>query len=101
MSEARPPGFLRPNKLTDALTVRRLELGNLIEDTAMRAESNCIKCDVKRTRIGVTPVENRHEMLSFECPKCGSLFRLVAQRERRFLAEEAVFGHSPDMAAAQ
>ena len=66
----------------------------------MRAESNCIKCDVKRTRISVTPVENRHEMLSFECPQCGSLFRLVVQRERHLLEEEVVFVHSPDMAAA-
>jgi predicted RNA-binding Zn-ribbon protein involved in translation (DUF1610 family) len=67
----------------------------------MNAESNCIVCDVKRTLTSVTPVKNRHEMLSFECPRCGSVFRLVARRERRLLAEEAVFGHGPDIAAAQ
>jgi hypothetical protein len=28
-------------------------------------------------------------MQSFECPKCGSLFRFVVRRERRPLADEA------------
>jgi hypothetical protein len=53
----------------------------------MDAEPNCIACNVKRTLTGVVPVKGRHEMLSFECPKCRSIFRLVVQREPRPLAQ--------------
>jgi hypothetical protein len=34
-------------------------------------------CDVKRIFKSIAPVANRHEMRSFECPKCHSVFRLV------------------------
>ena len=54
----------------------------------MDAEPHCLDCDAKRTLIGVMPVKNRHEMLSFECPKCRSIFRLVTRREPRLLADE-------------
>ena len=53
----------------------------------MDAEPKCIACDVKRSLISVMPVRNRHEMLSYECPNCRSIFRLVTRRKRRLLAE--------------
>jgi hypothetical protein len=53
----------------------------------MDAELACIACNVKRTLISVMPVRNRHEMLSFECPRCRSILRLVARRKPRLFAE--------------
>jgi hypothetical protein len=53
----------------------------------MSAEPICIACDVERKLTDVTPVRNRHEMLSYQCPKCQSIFRLVVRRERRKPAE--------------
>jgi hypothetical protein len=46
-------------------------------------EPQCIACNVKRTLICVTRVANRHEMRSFECPKCSTIFRLVVDCEPR------------------
>jgi predicted RNA-binding Zn-ribbon protein involved in translation (DUF1610 family) len=66
----------------------------------MNAEPICIACNVKRTLASVTPVRNRHEMQSFECPNCGSLFRFVVRRERRPLADEAS-GRPLEVAAGQ
>lgn len=60
----------------------------------MDAEPNCLACDAKRTLISVVPVKNRHEMLSFECPKCGSIFRLVTRREPRLLPDGISRGRS-------
>jgi hypothetical protein len=48
----------------------------------MGAESKCTACDIKRTLIQVVPAPNRHEMRSFECPQCGSIFRFVVRRKR-------------------
>jgi hypothetical protein len=45
-------------------------------------------CDVTPTLISVSPVKNRHEMRSFECPECRSVFRLVVRREPRSIAGE-------------
>lgn len=58
----------------------------------MNAERNCIACNVERILIGVTPARNRHEMLTFECPKCRSIFRLVVPREPSKFAQ-GVSGH--------
>lgn len=55
----------------------------------MTVEPICITCNVKRALTSVVPVRNRHEMQSFECPNCGSLFRFVVRRERHPLADEA------------
>ncbi|SHK10759.1 hypothetical protein SAMN05444159_2429 [Bradyrhizobium lablabi] len=63
----------------------------------MNVEPNCIACNVTRTLISVLPVKNRHEMRSFECPECGSLFRLVVRREPRSVADEVT---GPCFAAA-
>jgi hypothetical protein len=49
----------------------------------MDVEPECIACHVKRTLICITPVANRHEMRSFECPKCSTVFRLVVGCEPR------------------
>lgn len=54
----------------------------------MDVEPNCVACNVTRTLTGVLPVKNRHEMRSFECPQCGSLFRLVVRREPGPIADE-------------
>ena len=64
----------------------------------MSAEPICIVCNVERTLVSAAPVRNRHEMLNYECPKCQSIFRLVARREPRELAA-AVAGR-PALAAA-
>ncbi|THD55054.1 MAG: hypothetical protein E8A46_06690 [Bradyrhizobium sp.] len=53
----------------------------------MYAEPICIACDVERKLTDIAPVKNRHDMLSYECPQCLSIFRLVVRRERRELAE--------------
>ncbi len=53
----------------------------------MGAGPICIACDVKRRLTDVTPVKNRHDMLSYECPQCRSILRLVVRRERREPAE--------------
>jgi predicted RNA-binding Zn-ribbon protein involved in translation (DUF1610 family) len=66
----------------------------------MTAEPICIACNVKRALTGVVAVRNRHEMQSFECPNCGSLFRFVVRRERRPLADEAC-GRPLEVAAGQ
>jgi hypothetical protein len=47
----------------------------------MYAEPICIACDVERKLTDITPVRNRHDMLSYECPQCLSVFRLVVRRE--------------------
>jgi hypothetical protein len=49
----------------------------------MGAEPICIACDVERKLTDVMPVRNRHDMLSYECPQCLSIFRLVVRREPR------------------
>lgn len=66
----------------------------------MDIEPNCIACNVTRTLISVLPVKNRHEMRSFECPQCRSLFRLVVRREPRPFADE-VRGRFSAVAAIQ
>jgi hypothetical protein len=66
----------------------------------VNTEPNCIACNVTRTLINVLPVKNRHEMRSFECPECRSLFRLVVRREPRPFADE-VTGRSFAAAAIQ
>jgi hypothetical protein len=66
----------------------------------MDVEPYCIACNVTRTLISVLPVKNRHEMRSFECPQCRSLFRLVIRREPHPFAEE-VTGRSFAVAAIQ
>lgn len=53
----------------------------------MDTEPKCIACNVDRSLIGVMPVRNRHEMLSYECPNCRSIFRLVVRRKPRLPAE--------------
>jgi hypothetical protein len=54
----------------------------------MDAELACIACNVKRTLLSVTPVRNRHEMRSFECPECRTILKLmVARRKPRLFAE--------------
>jgi hypothetical protein len=53
----------------------------------MYAEPICIACDIERKLTDITPVRNRHDMLSYECPQCLSIFRLVVRRERREPAE--------------
>jgi len=58
----------------------------------MSAEPICIRCNVERVLIDITPVRNRHEMLEYECPVCHNLFRIVARRKRLQHAE-AVSGH--------
>jgi hypothetical protein len=63
----------------------------------MNVEPNCIACNVTRTLISVLPVKNRHEMRSFECPECRSLFRLVVRREPRSVADQMT---DPSFAAA-
>jgi|GraSoi_2013_60cm_1033757.scaffolds.fasta_scaffold82081_1 hypothetical protein len=63
----------------------------------MDVEPDCIACNVKRTLISVSPVKNRHEMRSFECPECSTVFRLVVQRETRPAADEV---HDRPLAAA-
>jgi hypothetical protein len=54
----------------------------------MSAEPICIACNVERKLTDVTPARNRHEMLTYECPQCQSIFRLVVRRERRELPEQ-------------
>ncbi len=54
----------------------------------MDVEPNCIACNVARTLISVSPVKNRHEMRSLECPECRSVFRLVVRREPRPIVDE-------------
>ena len=44
----------------------------------MDAESECSNCNVARILKAVTPVARRCRMRSFECPKCRSVFRIVA-----------------------
>jgi hypothetical protein len=63
----------------------------------MDMEPNCIACDVARTLISVSPVKNRHEMRSFECPECRSVFRLAVRREPRPIADKMT---GPALAAA-
>ena len=55
----------------------------------MDADPKCIACDVRRDLISITPIVNGHEMQSFECPKCKSVFRLVIQRESNLLPDVA------------
>ena len=56
----------------------------------MDADPKCMACDVRRDLISITPIVNGHEVQSFECPKCKSVFRLVIQRESNLLPD-AVF----------
>jgi predicted RNA-binding Zn-ribbon protein involved in translation (DUF1610 family) len=42
----------------------------------------CISCGIERVLVGISPVKNRHEMLQYDCPKCGSTFNLVAERQQ-------------------
>lgn len=65
----------------------------------MSAEPICIACDVERKLTDITPVRNRHDMLTYECPQCLSIFRLVVRRERCEPAETNP-GH-PVSAAAE
>ncbi len=65
----------------------------------MSAEPACIACDIKRKLTDITPVRNRHDMLSYECPQCLSIFRLVVRRERRQPAEKKP--RRPVLAAAE
>ena len=53
----------------------------------MSAAPVFIICIVERKLIGVTPVQNRHEMREYQCPQCNSMFRLVAERQRGELPE--------------
>jgi len=64
----------------------------------MHAEPICIACDVERKLTDIAPVGNRHDMLSYECPQCLSIFRLVVRRERR---EPAETNPGPIFAAAE
>lgn len=41
----------------------------------------CIGCNLGRKLIDVSPVANGHEMRSFECLECKSVFRLVVPCE--------------------
>jgi hypothetical protein len=40
----------------------------------------CISCNVERILVSIQPTRNRHDVWQYECPKCRSVFRLVAQR---------------------
>ena len=67
----------------------------------MHARSTCTKCHVKRSLTGITPVEPPHEMLSFECPRCGSVVRLVVRRERPLFAAKQAPTRRLALAAAR
>lgn len=57
----------------------------------MNAEPACLACDQKRQLIKVIPIVNRHEMRVFECARCKSVFRLVAERKTDLLQEDLAF----------
>jgi transcription initiation factor IIE alpha subunit len=42
------------------------------------AESECSNCNVARIFKTVTPLARKCQMRSFECPKCGSVLKIVA-----------------------
>lgn len=41
----------------------------------------CYACSVRRSLRDVSPIAPDYEIRSFECPKCGTLLRLVAKCE--------------------
>ena len=57
----------------------------------MNAEPVCLACDQKRQLITVIPIVNRHEMRVFECARCKSVFRLVAERKADKSREDLAF----------
>jgi hypothetical protein len=57
----------------------------------MSTEPVCLACDQKRQLITVIPIVNRHEMRVFECARCKSVFRLVAEREADVLKDDLAF----------
>jgi hypothetical protein len=64
----------------------------------MAAAPICMTCNLERTLISIKPVQNRHDMLQYECPKCRNAFRLVIQRAR--LEFEDVVLDGPALQAA-
>ena len=58
----------------------------------MDAAPVCIACDQKRHLLCVIPIINRHEMRVFECERCKSKFRLVAERTTDMPEDEFAFG---------
>jgi hypothetical protein len=57
----------------------------------MDAAPVCIVCDQPRQLVCVIPIINRHEMRVFECARCESKFRLVAEREEDLSEEDLAF----------
>ena len=57
----------------------------------MNTEPKCLACGQKRQLITVIPIVNRHEMRVFECARCKSVFRLVAERETDMLQDDLAF----------
>ncbi len=43
----------------------------------MPCAPSCLKCDVERELLDCVPIANGHEMLTYICPTCSGLFRLV------------------------
>jgi hypothetical protein len=64
----------------------------------MAAAPICMTCNLERTLISIKPVQNRHNMLQYECPKCRNAFRLVMQRAR--LEPEGVVFDGPTLQTA-
>ena len=56
----------------------------------MDAESECSNCNVARTLKTVTPFARRCRLRSFKCPKCSSVFMIVAFGRRFAEAEKAI-----------
>jgi hypothetical protein len=54
------------------------------------AESECSNCNSARTLKTVTPFAKRCRLRSFECPKCSSVFMIVAFGRRFEEAEKAI-----------
>jgi ribosomal protein L37AE/L43A len=57
----------------------------------MEAAPVCIACDQQRHLLCVIPIVNRHEMRVFECERCKSKFRLVAERKSDVAEDDFAF----------
>jgi protein-arginine kinase activator protein McsA len=57
----------------------------------MDAVPVCIACEQKRHLLCVIPIINRHEMRVFECERCKSKFRLVAERQPNVPKDDFAF----------
>jgi hypothetical protein len=79
------PVFARFHKLTAGARwhdrVRATQQPSREKATDMAAAPICMSCNLERTLVSVQPARNRHDVRQYECPKCGSPFRLVVPRE--------------------